>query len=398
MFKALYFYELKKIWGRKLIWIVLVIMAAVVVVSAYSPMTGNAYTNGKVSYSHKEIQERKMTNSRALSGRILGNVLLNEIHEAYEKQPVGVEQFTLTEEYEKYLIPLEPVINYVWDIMDAYQGSARLFPLDISEEELYEARLFCVEERWTSNFLTAGEREYWEKKEARLDKPFIWQYAGGYERIMENIYTWIVMAVLMIAICFSKIFSIEHSQKTSPLILSSRLGRGILYYAKIAAGITSSLILGMVVFGLGASVIFGIWGFDGGNGAVQMFIPFCSESLSMGEAVLICLWVLFMGIVLSTVFTMVLSEKCKNGVGTMSIVVGILILSGFLYIPEQYRVVSQLWNMIPSNMTAVWSIFDVWLLPVFGNYFTMWQIVPFIWLFLSVALVLYGKRIYGKIL
>jgi len=82
----------------------------------------------------------------------------------------------------------------------------------------------------------------------------------------------------------------------------------------------------------------------------------------------------------------------------MSIVVGILILSGFLYIPEQYRVVSQLWNMIPSNMTAVWSIFDVWLLPVFGNYFTMWQIVPFIWLFLSVALVLYGKRIYGKIL
>lgn len=152
------------------------------------------------------------------------------------------------------------------------------------------------------------------------------------------------------------------------------------------------------MFGLGASVIFGIWGFDGGNGAVQMFIPFCSESLSMGEAVLICLWVLFMGIVLSTVFTMVLSEKCKNGVGTMSIVVGILILSGFLYIPEQYRVVSQLWNMIPSNMTAVWSIFDVWLLPVFGNYFTMWQIVPFIWLFLSVALVLYGKRIYGKIL
>ena len=39
MFKALYFYEMKKIWGRKLIWIVLVIMAAVVVVSAYSPMT-----------------------------------------------------------------------------------------------------------------------------------------------------------------------------------------------------------------------------------------------------------------------------------------------------------------------------------------------------------------------
>lgn len=397
MFRALYFYEMKKIWGRKLIWIVLVIMAAIVVLAAYSPMMGNTYANGELSYSHKEIQERQMADSRALSGRILGNVLLNEIHEAYEKLPAGVEQFTLTEEYKKYLIPLEPVINYVWDVMDAYQGSV-MFPLNISEEELYEARLSCVEECWTSGFLTAGEREYWEKKEAQLDKPFIWQYAGGYGRIMENVYTWIVMAVLMIAICFSKIFSIEYSQKTSPLILSSRLGRSTLYYAKLTAGITSSIILGLTVFGLGALVILGIWGFDGGHGAIQMFIPFCSESLSMEEAVLICLWVLFMGIILSVVFTMVLSEKCKSGVGTMSIVVGILILSGFLYVPEQYRIVSQLWNMIPSNMTAVWNIFDVWLIPVFGNYYTMWQLVPCIWLLLSVALVLYGKRIYGRIL
>lgn len=379
MFKALYFYEMKKIWGRKLIWIVLVIMAAIVVISAYSPMTGNTYTNGVLSYSHKEIQERKMTNSRALSGRILGSVLLNEIHEAYEKLPAGVEQFTLTEEYEKYLIPLEPVINYVWDIMDAYQGSV-MFPLDISEEELYEARRFCVEESWTSDFLTAGERAYWEKKEEQLDKPFIWQYAGGYEELMENVYTWIVIAVLMIAICFSKIFSMEHSQKTNSLILSSRFGRESLYYAKIAAGITSSLILGAVVFGLGALVIFGIWGVDGGDGAVQ-----------------ICLWTLCTGIVLSVVFTMVLSEKCKSGVGTMAVVVGILILAGFLYIPEQYRIISQLWNMIPSNMTAVWNIFDMRLVSVLGNYYTMWQIVPFIWLFLSALLVMYGKRIYRKI-
>lgn len=117
----------------------------------------------------------------------------------------------------------------------------------------------------------------------------------------------------------------------------------------------------------------------------------------MKEAVLICLWTLCTGIVLSVVFTMVLSEKCKSGVGTMAVVVGILILAGFLYIPEQYRIISQLWNMIPSNMTAVWNIFDVRLVSVLGNYYTMWQIVPFIWLFLSALLVMYGKRIYGKI-
>ncbi|MBD5540639.1 MAG: ABC transporter permease subunit [Lachnospiraceae bacterium] len=398
MFKYLYYYEMKKIWCRKLIWIVLVIMAGIVVFSAYSPMMGDTYVNGELSDSHKNIQERQMVNSRALSGRILGEILLNEIHEGYEKLPAGVEQFTVTEEYEQYLIPLEPVINYIWKIMDAYQGSVVIFPMDISEEELYEARLSYIRKSWISGFLTQGEREYWEKQEEQLDKPFIWQYAGAYEKIGENVYTWIVMAVLMIAICFSKIFSGEHSQKTSPLILSSRFGRSTLYYAKIAAGITSSLLLGLIVFGLGAAVIFGIWGFDGGNAAIQMVLPFYSGVLSMGEAVLICLLLLFTGMILSVIFTMVLSEKCKSGVGTMAIVVGILILSGFLHIPGQYRIISQLWDMIPSNMVAVWNIFDERLIPAFGHYYTMWQAVPFIWLLLSVMLVWYGKRIYGNIL
>lgn len=397
MFKYLYFYEMKKIWCRKLIWIVLVIMAGVTAFAAYSPMTGDVYLNGELSDSHKNIQERKMVNSRALSGRILGEVLLNEICEGYEKLPKDVEQFTHTEEYEKYLIPLKPVINYVWDIMDAYQGSV-IFPMNIREEELYEARLSVVRKKWTSSFLTQGEREYWEKQEEQLNKPFIWQYAGAYQQIADSVYTWNVLAVLMIAICFSKIFSGEHSQKTNPLILSSRFGRSTLYYAKIAAGITSSLILGIIVFGLGTAVIFGIWGFDGGNAAIQMVFPYYSGSLSMGEAVLICFWVLFTGMVLSAIFTMVLSEKYRSGVGTMATVVGILTLSGFLNIPNQYRIISQLWDMIPSNMTAVWNIFDVRLISLFGNYYTMWQIVPFIWLFLSALLVWYGKRIYGNIL
>lgn len=91
MFKDLYFYEMKKIWCRKLIWIVLVIMAAIAIFSAYSPLTGNVYVNGELSDSHKKVRERKMESSRALSGRILGNELLNQIAEGYEKLPKGVE-------------------------------------------------------------------------------------------------------------------------------------------------------------------------------------------------------------------------------------------------------------------------------------------------------------------
>lgn len=207
------------------------------------------------------------------------------------------------------------------------------------------------------------------------------------------------MSVLMIAICFSKVFSTEHSQRTDQLILSSRFGRKKLYYAKIVSGITSSLILGMAVFGSAAAVIFWCWGFDGGGTAIQMLIPFYSGSLSAKEAVLICIWVLLTGMVLCAVFTMVLSEKYKSGVGAMAVVVGILFLWAFLNIPQQYRGLAQLWDMmLPTNMCSVWNIFSVRLVPFMGNYCTMWQIVPFIWLFLAVGLILYGKRVYGKIM
>lgn len=395
MFKYIFFYEMKKIWCRKLIWIVLVIMAGLSVISAYSPMTGNTYVNGQLSDSHKSILERRMTDSRALSGRALGDALLNEIDGAYEKLPSVDGQFTLTEEYGQYVQPFEPVINYVWNIMASYEGNVK-FPMNVGEEELYEARLFCVKESWISGFLAPGEQDYWESREEQLEKPFVWQYAGAYEQIEENLYTWIVMAVLMISICFSKIFSGEHSQKTNPLILCSKYGRTTIYYAKIAAGITSSLIICFMVFGLGTAVIFGVWGLDGGSAAIQMIHPFYSGALSAKKAVIICFWVLFTGIILSVIFTMILSERCRSGVGTMAIVAGILILSMFFNIPGQYRVLSQIWDMIPSNMAAVWNIFNVRLVSVFGHYFTMWQIVPLLWLILSALLIWYGKRIYGK--
>lgn len=397
MFKYLYYYEMKKIWCRKLVWVVLVIMAGFSVFAAYSPLMGDTYVNGVLSESHKNIQERQMAESRALSGRILGEELFGEIRKGYERLPAGKEQFTLTEEYRQYAKPFEPVTNYVWKIMDS-DRKVVVFPFNVREEEFYEARRMRVEDGWSSNFLTRGEREYWEKKEEQLKTPFIWQYPGAYGQIGGILYTWAVMGVLMAAVCFSKVFSAEHSRRTTPLLLSSRFGRSTLYYAKIAAGITSSLILGAVVFGLGAAVIFGIWGFDGKNAAIQMIMPYYSGSLTVGGAVLICLWVLLTGIILSVVFTMVLSERYKSGVGAMATVVGILILTGFLNIPAQYRIPSQLWDMVPSNMAMIGNIFGTRLVPFFGNYFTMWQIVPFLWLFLTVLLIWHGKRIYGKIL
>ena len=51
----------------------------------------------------------------------------------------------------------------------------------------------------------------------------------------------------------------------------------------------------------------------------------------------------------------------------MAVMVGILLLSMAVNIPDQFRMASQLWLCIPSNALAIWNLLDCRLIPLFGN-------------------------------
>lgn len=139
-----------------------------------------------------------------------------------------------------------------------------------------------------------------------------------------------------------------------------------------------------------------LYGFHGLNTQIQMIYPMCSYPLTIGKVLGIQLFILLTAAVLESAFAMFCAEKMKSSTGTIAIMVGILLLSLVVNIPDQFRVVSQLWLCIPSNALAIWNLLDCRLVYLFGKYFTQMQLLPVIYGILAALLVVGGYRGYKK--
>ena len=73
--------------------------------------------------------------------------------------------------------------------------------------------------------LNKEEMNYWLSQEEKIEKPFVYGYAHGWEKILQEFKGLNMMLVLAIVICLSNMFSEEHIRKTDQLILSSRCGK-----------------------------------------------------------------------------------------------------------------------------------------------------------------------------
>ena len=93
---------------------------------------------------------------------------------------------------------------------------------------------------------------------------------------------------------------------------------------------------------------------------------------------------------------MVLSELLHSGVATLAISSGLIILGGMISVPEQYRILAQMWDWSPMAYLSTWNVFDPRTLTLFGQCFTSWQVVPAIYILLSVVLAVVGKYIYQR--
>lgn len=100
--------------------------------------------------------------------------------------------------------------------------------------------------------------------------------------------------------------------------------------------------------------------------------------------------------IVTGVFTMVLSEVLRNGIGTLAVIGGITILSMFILVPARYRVLAQIWNYLPCVLVYIQNILDCRLIPFFGTYLTNMQFAPILYLIISVILLVAGFKIYQR--
>lgn len=390
-FKTIYRYELKKLLKRKLVWITLSVCTAFIIVMVVVQMTGSYYVEGKRIGSQYDLFLVDREYQRALSGREIDQKLLEEAVMAYRKIPPTSMHYMLTEEYQTYARPYSAIFYLIqaWTLSSATSWEP-------DEKAFYAARTKRLETSWQELFLSETEKEFWRKKEAQLQTPLTYFFHKGYLMSLEALATIGVLMLMFVSICLSSVFAEEHSRRTDQLVLSSAKGKSTVYWAKLTAGITLAVACSVLMAVITVVPLLLIYGAEGFQTPLQLEFHTYSYPLTMGQACLIAYGILIITAILMSVFVMALSEALHSGIAAMAISTGLIIAGGAISIPDQYRVLAQLWDNLPISFLATWNVFSARPITVFGHCVATWQFVPVIYILCSVVIAVAGRRVFER--
>lgn len=392
--RRLFMYELKKLVCRRMVWISLTISLLLCLITVCAPLIGSYYVNGeKISSNYEQFRIDKAY-QEALDGRVIDEVLIGEMQEAYAQVSMGEEQYSLTEEYQKYARPYSAIFNYMRSATGL--SGEEVIQWVANMDNLHEQRLKSQEKRWECLGLTEKEKAYWRTQEAKLEQPVIFRYMGGYSVLISAVYTVGTVSIFVVSVCLAGTFAEEHARRTDQLLLCSRCGKKEVFWAKICAGffLAFGLALAMVaVTMVSALCVYGAGGFDAN---FQLEYSASSCPISIGEAVVIAYGIVLFATAFMGAFVMMLSEVLRNGVKVLAIAVGVIILPMFVTMPEEYRVLSQIWSYMPGDFVAVWSCFSPQTVALGDVVLQAWQFVPILYTLLNSVFVLVCMQAYKK--
>jgi ABC-type transport system involved in multi-copper enzyme maturation permease subunit len=337
-------FEYKKILKKKSIILTLILALVLIMFSCVGILIGSHYEGGKRYESNYEGMLKDRAFDRALSGRAIDSELLLETSKAYAKIPSS-DNYSTTNRFE-----LEDAQNLTKEQADNF----------------YQARYEKIKDTVNNTTLSAKAKEKLLTLEEGVKKPFIMDLTDGYTRFFTMMYTTGIIACFVIAICLAPIFSGEYTSGADQLILTSKNGKKSLIAAKLFTGVTLSFVI-CITFTLTTyfECMF-VYGFDGANAPLQLYLPCCSYSLNMWQVAAIFSACVLFGNLFSAAITILLSSKFKTPFGVIIIISLIIVAPMFINISETNVLLFNLFSLVPTNMMALWMIIASVLFEPFG--------------------------------
>jgi len=365
-FGTLYRYELKKLLRRKLAWIMVLVIAALMAYTA-RPVSDSGGANFSLTdragntiskyVSVAEQREQVSKGKQRISGQVMDEQFFQNVREASNGNGLYIikENFDLDSYF--HLVDSSYYGPYA---MIAFQTG--LDPKEASAEDFYRNRQETIELQYGGR--TDREAAYWQDMEAQVEKPFVYRYISGYQDILADVFGLSNVIPLVAAVCLCSVFSEEKRTRADALIFSSRQGRFPQYLAKVLAGVTIILAATILVIGADAAAVLLTQGWDGFDAALQLENLNSSLPISIGQATLTMLGLLLLYGLLCGGVTMLFSAVTQNTVAALSAPVLLMICQAWLRLDVQAAeyLPNQLFNTIPSlrNMNLV-NVFGCYL-------------------------------------
>lgn len=403
IFGDLVLFEYKKALVKRGSILALVFGTLVAAVSVFGTIIGNEYnSDGEFIRSGYDGMMLDKEYQMQLSGRALDDALILEAAEAYAKVPLlnTSGRYTDSEEYEKYA---RKYIRIYSMCRMVYNASSVRFDIEDFQnlsketaESFYDVRREKMEQRIMSTGMSDKVKEYMLELDRQLTTPFIFEYAGGYQRFLTIMYTTAMIGTGVITILFASIFSGEYASGADELILSSKHGKRILIYAKLFVVFSFTVIYTLFLTLLTYIECMVVFGKEGKNAAIQLFGMSFPYQMTAGESALIYFLSLLTACLLSLAVAVLLSSLFKTPFWVIVLCSLLLIIPMFFNVSEDNALWYHLYCLIPSNMMAYECAINLMPYEVFGQIIKPYIFQPLFEMVVTLILIPFAYRSFNR--
>lgn len=202
------------------------------------------------------------------------------------------------------------------------------------------------------NRYSEQERQFLIAQYEKLETPFYYEYADGWEALLEYAPTIIMLMALITGFLVSGIFSDEMQLKADSIFFSTRLGRNKAVTAKIKAGFTVVTSIYWITILLYSGIVLAVLGGGGADCAIQSGFPNWKSFYNITYLQDYLLTVLggYLGNLFILFLSMLVSAKTRSKALAVTIPFILLFIPSFL---SGISVLSEALGLLPDQLLQI---------------------------------------------
>lgn len=270
----------------------------------------------------------------------------------------------------------------------------------VSTEEIgnfYENRITALKE-----WLDRGEEYYTEEQKdflidcyEELETPFYYEYHDGWDTLLQQISTFILLLALIIGFLVSGIFSEEFQTRADSIFFSTKLGRTKGVLSKLGAGLAVITVFYGVFIFLYTFIVLLVLGADGAGCPIQFSMWRSAYNVTFFQAYLLIVAGGYVGTLFASLLAMLVSALTRSAAAAA--ITPFIVLCA---LPFVSRIVSlpQIFAFFPDQLLQVYlDLKDPGLVQFGENVTTVANVIIPVYLAASVVLIPAVYAVYKKV-
>lgn len=216
------------------------------------------------------------------------------------------------------------------------------------------------------NYYSDNEKQFLIEQYEKLETPFYYEYADGWEALLEYAPSIIMLLLLIVGFLVSGIFADEIQLKADSIFFSTKLGRNKAVAAKIGAGLIVITSIYWITMLLYSGIVLTILGYGGANCVIQSGFANWKSFYNITYLQDYLLTVLggYLGNLFILTLSMLVSAKTRSKTLAVTVPFILLFIPSFL---NGISILSEVLGLLPDQLLQICTVIKMFNLYEIGG-------------------------------